>query len=429
VAPDSDGAVATAIDYLKNHAPREGDPDAYKVACRVKDFGVSEAVARELMATIWDPLCDPPRSDNTVDPVRNAYRYGTLPVGAARPQADFTAVRPLRTGLPFELFHQIKPDLKKPALVAGWLDLDAFSVMFGPPGSAKSFNAINLGFCISTARPWFGNKVAQGGVLYLALEGGDGVKRRIEALKRHYELGDTFVPFAVARGPIDLSEAGKSMQELYDLIAAAEGEMGQKITLVIVDTFARANPGGDENSSKDMGVVVGKLDELRAHFGFHVLVIHHTGKDVDRGMRGSNALLGAIDTAVLIIDGVISVPDDETGKQRDRGKGAAIGFKLVDVTIGSDANGDLVQSAVIIEAPDALKKVKPKPLSALTQVFFQALHDAGGVSKAAWLTMCRQRGIVSPKPDSARAQLSRAVRDLTAAGLIVVDGDLVTVKE
>ncbi len=88
--------LARAVDrgrrYLENDAPLADDPDAYIVACRLKDFGVPEDEAIRLMQTYWDPRCDPPRTDNTVDPVRNAYRYGQEPQGVAAPEADFTPV-------------------------------------------------------------------------------------------------------------------------------------------------------------------------------------------------------------------------------------------------------------------------------------------------------------------------------------------------
>lgn len=85
-------AYDRAAAYLRDDAPTALDPDAYAVACRLKDFGVTEDVALELMQTHWDPRCDPPRSDNTVDPVRNAYRYGENAPGASAPEAEFKPV-------------------------------------------------------------------------------------------------------------------------------------------------------------------------------------------------------------------------------------------------------------------------------------------------------------------------------------------------
>ena len=68
--------------------------------------------------------------------------------------------------------------------------------------------------------------------------------------------------------------------------------------LVIVDTMARSMVGGDENSSKDVGVLVAAADRIRRASGACVLLVHHSGKDSSAGMRGSSALEGAVDTAL-----------------------------------------------------------------------------------------------------------------------------------
>jgi len=85
---DADRAQQRVIEYLKT-APTGGDPEAYPVACKLKDFGVSEADAVRLLQEHWDPRCNPPRTDDTATTVRNAYRYGKEPAGSAAPEAIF----------------------------------------------------------------------------------------------------------------------------------------------------------------------------------------------------------------------------------------------------------------------------------------------------------------------------------------------------
>src|SRR5690606_19173458 len=53
-----------------------------------------------------------------------------------------------------------------------------------------------------------------------------------------------------------------------------------KPSLIVFDTLARSIVGADENSAKDMGEVVAKLDWLRKATSATVLLVHHTGKDV-----------------------------------------------------------------------------------------------------------------------------------------------------
>ena len=64
--------------------------------------------------------------------------------------------------------------------------------------------------------------------------------------------------------------------------------------LVIIDTLARCM-NGDENSVKDMNLAIKGCDRIRERTGAAVMLVHHSGKDQSKGMRGSTALLGAID--------------------------------------------------------------------------------------------------------------------------------------
>lgn len=59
-------------------------------------------------------------------------------------------------------------------------------------------------------------------------------------------------------------------------------------SLLIFDTL-RAAHDGDENSSKDMAFVMGRLKELR-ELGFTILLNHHTGKADERIYKGSTAI-------------------------------------------------------------------------------------------------------------------------------------------
>ncbi len=63
--------------------------------------------------------------------------------------------------------------------------------------------------------------------------------------------------------------------------------------LLIFDTL-RASHNGDENSSKDMAMVLSRLKELR-ETGFTIVVLHHTPKGNDGTYKGSTAILDLAD--------------------------------------------------------------------------------------------------------------------------------------
>jgi hypothetical protein len=110
---DTSRAVERAIRYLKDEAPlsvkgQGGDQTAYKVAARVKDFGVDAPTCRSLMLDHWNDRCPPGwLPERLWEKVQHAYEYGLDPVGAASPEADFKtpAAAPAQAstkGHPFE---------------------------------------------------------------------------------------------------------------------------------------------------------------------------------------------------------------------------------------------------------------------------------------------------------------------------------------
>lgn len=66
-------------------------------------------------------------------------------------------------------------------IVDGYFESDALSMIFGPPGSGKSFVALDVACCVATGTPWHGMKVKQGAVIAIVGEGLNGIGRRIKA--------------------------------------------------------------------------------------------------------------------------------------------------------------------------------------------------------------------------------------------------------
>ena len=255
----------------------------------------------------------------------------------------------------------IKPILTSNALVRGWLDKNCLSIIYGPSNAGKTFVALDLAMHIAAGKPWRGCRVAGGPVLYIAAEGGMGVHNRLAAFKSdHPDMADA--PFTLLPIGVDLHGAG-------DAVAICEA-MQDEPALIVIDTLARSMGSGDENTAKDASMFVRNCDLIREATGAHVMVIHHTGKDEDRGARGSSAFRGAVDGEVQVTsDGQIFCH-----KQRDQEKGAPLHFKLRQVVLGENEFGEPVTSAVV-DAADP-PKAKRKPLTGTNQIAIEALNNA-----------------------------------------------------
>jgi hypothetical protein len=233
-------------------------------------------------------------------------------------------------------------DLHNPYLVKNWLELDALSVVYGEPGAGKSFFALDLVFHIAAAANWFGNRVYKlpQKVVYVAAEGARGLKRRIHAYKmKSPEL------YRAAIENIILLPVAPNLSDEIDAKALVEA-FGIETKVWIFDTLARTIGGGDENTSKDMGIYVANAGEVRQATGGHVMVVHHSGKDQSRGARGSNSLKGAIDTEIEVVakDGIIIAT---ATKQKDMETGRQLRFQIKSVLLGKDQDGDDLYTAIV----------------------------------------------------------------------------------
>lgn len=186
-------------------------------------------------------------------------------------------------------------DQKPPEwLMDGMLPEGAFVAVIGPPATMKSFVVLDWALSVAHGRPWLDQvPVKAGRVVYVAGEGQSGVAARIGGWR--FSKGESgLVPFHVL--PRSVAVATQELDELMATIATLPAPP----RLIIFDTLARCFGGGDENSQKDMNAFVAGIDRLRAATGATVLVVHHTGKDGEKGARGSTALPGAVDTLITI---------------------------------------------------------------------------------------------------------------------------------
>jgi hypothetical protein len=194
-------------------------------------------------------------------------------------------------------------DLPDPEwLVSRYLQADSFAVLYGAPGSSKSFWALDIALSIATGIDFHGSEVKKGQVLMAAGEGLRGLKWRIEAwMLAHPEAeeADVLANLRIIPDVPHLLDERHSAMLLNTAEAMTEVQDADPLRLVIVDTWARAMVGGDENSQKDAGLAVNACERVRRLTGASVLVVHHSGTEGTRE-RGSTALRGAADTSLMM---------------------------------------------------------------------------------------------------------------------------------
>lgn len=174
-------------------------------------------------------------------------------------------------------------------LVEGVLPRAGLAAIYGPPAAGKSFLALDMACAIATGTTWLENRTKQGRVVYVASEGSAGLKQRLAAWKAQQGLTGVSIPISFLTQPVNLLG---SVDVAALLLAIAK--LPERPALIIIDTLHRSMPGGDENSAKDVGLVIEHAERLRRETGASVLLVHHTAKGSDLE-RGSSSLRGAVD--------------------------------------------------------------------------------------------------------------------------------------
>lgn len=409
-APDN---VARAAEYLEDRAPSattgvDASHTAFRVAATVKDFGISEPMAAELMLDHWNERNYPPLlPDDLQHRIANAYRYGKEPVGLLDPAADFPvpatspdgsggsspevdfpppgehAVSVNRHKLHFVFGADITIERKARYLVKGLLDSSAMSVTYGPSNSGKSYVALDIAWHVATGSPWRGRRVRQGLVVYVAAEGGGGFAKRVAAL-RACRSDDGGTALAIVPCPVDLLADDGDLRALTDLVRQAERESGRKAAFIVVDTLSRAMGGGNENAPEDMTKFIRHIDALRMHTAAHVMIVHHSGKDASRGARGHSSLRAATDTELEVEVGDKGARVLKVTKQRDMEAEGAYGFALDAVKVGEDDEGDPIVGCVVVETEVTSIPANERPAikrgsseDVLLQCLANAVADSG----------------------------------------------------
>lgn len=229
-------------------------------------------------------------------------------------------------------------------LVKRLIPLNSVGALYGLPNVGKSFVVFDLASHARRGREWFGRKTQGGDVLYCYAEGAEGFAGRAKAWADNNDTSGGDV--ALMNNVPNLFRDSKAADKLIAAARECESQSGQPVKLIIVDTLAAATTGADGSSDKDMGTVCERLRKVATALDCAVLVVHHSGKDVSKGMRGSSAILGAVDYTLLAEEGkgasTLSVE-----KMRDASKAQSVKFKLVEVVIGRDEDGENVTSCIV----------------------------------------------------------------------------------
>lgn len=245
-------------------------------------------------------------------------------------------------GLPLEWAGDVKPDLETAWLVDDFLPKSGPAVVVGPPGTGKSFFALDLAAHVAQGKEWAGRHVEGGSVLYVVAEGLSGFRNRISAMIEAGRL-NRLAPFAFVPTAIDLRNADGDTAALMATMRAVTKRMASDPALIVIDTLSKTFAGGRENTD-EMAEYVANCEKIAAAMNCLVLIIHHPSRQSE-AERGHSSLRGGVVTSIQISGS--NTKTAKTVKQKDGPEGEAVHFTLETVTLGTNSRGKEVTTCLV----------------------------------------------------------------------------------
>lgn len=169
-------------------------------------------------------------------------------------------------------------------------------MIFGAPGTRKSWLVQNLGFCIAAGDQWLGWDTRQGNVGLVNFE--------LPELGFYWRLKLMAEKFGGDYPLYDLT-AGDMALEREDQMMALIGTLRPyELDVVILDCL-RHFFRGDENKAQDAGQMGTMFKMLRDELDCSIIVVHHENKNQEATgsarMSGNTAWDGYFDTVIHLV--------------------------------------------------------------------------------------------------------------------------------
>lgn len=317
---DTPAAMAAAVYYLGLAAPAVegmgGDTHTYHVCCEVRDRGISEGLALQLLLEHWNERCSPPWDGEALKAkVENAFLYGQNSAGQKSPEVYFggvsvplpeyiTPVPSVSLGADRFSFGNLLPlsTLQpRPWVYHRMLLRRETTVLIAPGGAGKSQFILTLACHMALGLDFFGYKNVAGrpmrSVIYNAEDSEEEMAMRVYATCTQYEFDvervRPMLSLVSGKGgtALRLVKGGRIHDEhVAQLLKAAQQP---DVGMIGLDPLVKLHDV-NENDNQAMSYVMDTIELVGAMSNTAVLLAHHTSKP---GMGGSSGYAGNADAS------------------------------------------------------------------------------------------------------------------------------------
>lgn len=313
-------------------------------------------------------------------------------------------------------------------IVKGVLPRAGLGVIYGASSSGKTFFTLDLVGAVARGVEWRGVQTKKGRVLYVVAEGAGGFRNRLQAYCEAHEVDPGQFDIGFLRQAPNLLTKDDIREFLKEVIAYG------KVDLIVIDTYARAMAGGNENDAKDVGQAVAHCDVIHRKTGAMVLLVHHSGKDATKGARGSGALRAAADLEIEVVQ-TREYRAATVTKQKDGADGAEYQFKLAEIAIGMDEDDELITSCTVEHCATSMHpgERKTNPEGANEKLIYKYMEGilGGSIKRDELIENIFEMLDHDAAPghkDRRKERVSRAIKSLARKNLLEDEGVMVVLK-
>ncbi len=258
-------------------------------------------------------------------------------------------------------------------LIEKILEVATVSLLYGESGTGKTFIALSIALAVAYGQGWLGRRVKQGRVLYFYQEGKIGLKKRVKAWLKYYNIDSLPSNIRFITVPTHL------LHDREYILNCIE-EHDESPVVVIIDTFSNCAPGVSQNNQEEVYPILAIGHEIAKAYKSHFMFIHHDNKGGD--YNGSKAFRNHVDTMLLVekgnIEGSISL---RSKKSREEEPFTDISLQLHKIEL------DEISSSCVVIGSNA--KTSPSLPQAQFQML-EILYESGDLSSNEWHRKCNK---------------------------------------
>lgn len=415
---DLEKNIEQAMEWLKTATPAiangTGDQHTYDICCMLRDFGISETEALNVLnESGWNERCEPAWDSGELEvKIRNSYSFGQNRPGckaetrrvdrlkAGRPAGGWGAqITDEQVALMFhpkatlalvvdntaeenpevptdvsdeddplaefredeQLWYGIRDfaaiDKVREYLVKGWLIAHGVTALLAVRGTGKSTIALDLGCHIAKDMDWWGLPIMKNWkVIYICGEDDEGMILNVRAWGQYNDRG---LPpndrFLIAKDIIKMTNQTVLRVRLKEMQEWAAGAR----CLIILDTWARATSGHSSNTQEEMDLAYENAEMVAAALNGPMIACFHPPKDGRMTIRGS-AVQEDASSGIWVITETAAGIKIVVERAKGKGRGNYRLFTFEKVSLGGvDSYNDPLEGIVPAKKGGTEDEAKP----------------------------------------------------------------------